>query len=99
MARFSPASRPLRRWLVGGLAALLALWLLFFDSHSLLQRYHWHRELSQVTDENQRLRLQIQQLEAQLEQPLSDETVERIAREEYGMKRPGETIYRTVPPE
>jgi cell division protein FtsB len=99
MARFPSTSKPIRRWLLIGAGLLLGLWLLFFDSHSLLQRYRWHRELSRTTEENERLRREIQQLETKLQQPLSDETVERIAREAYGMKRPGETIYRITPPE
>jgi cell division protein FtsB len=94
MKRFLTSPQPIRRWLLVGGAVVLGLWLLFFDSHSLLQRYRWHQELEQVSEENRQLRLQIQQLETKLDQPLSDEVVERIAREQYGMKRPGETIYR-----
>jgi cell division protein FtsB len=39
------------------------------------------------------LRQQIDALEKKLGEPLPDAVVERIAREEYGMKRPGETVY------
>lgn len=97
MARFPSTSRPLRRWLLGAIVVVLGLWLLFFDSHSLLQRYRWHQDLEQVMQENDRLRRDIQQLETRLQQPLSDDAVERIARERYGMQRPGETIYRVAP--
>lgn len=83
-----------RRWLLIGGALLLFIWIAFFDSHSLLKRYQWHQEYDAVTAENEALRQRIQALEAKLDQPLSDEVVERIAREEYGMKHPGETIYR-----
>ena len=97
MARSSNRSpTALRRLLLfGGLLALLAFtWIAFFDSHSLLKRYRWHQQYEAVSAENQSLREQIQALDKKLDEPLSDETVERIAREEYGMKRPGETIYR-----
>jgi cell division protein FtsB len=81
-----------RGLLIGG-AALLVLWITFFDSHSLLNRYQWHLERENLSAENERLQQQIETLERKLDQPLSDEVVERIAREEYGMKRPDETVY------
>lgn len=86
-------SRTVMRWLLAGGAVLLFLWIAFFDSHSLLKRLRWHYEHEQLTTENERLRRQIETLQHQLQQPLSDEVVERIAREEYGMKRPDETVY------
>ncbi|PEN13894.1 septation ring formation regulator EzrA [Longibacter salinarum] len=84
----------LRRWLLVGAGAFLVLWILFFDSHSLLQRYQWHAELEQLTQENARLMRETEKLREQLAEPLSDQTVEQIAREDYGMIRPGETVYR-----
>lgn len=81
-------------WLVGGLACLLLVWITFFDSHSLLRRYQWHQEHDRLTDENQKLREDIQNLREKLDRPLSDSLIERIAREEYGMKHPEETIHR-----
>lgn len=81
------------RWLLALGAALLLVWVAFFDSHSLLKRLRWHHEHEQLATENERLRQQIEALQQKLGQPLPDEVVERIAREEYGMKRPGETVY------
>ena len=77
-------------------AAALAAWLLFFDSHSLVQRFAWHRELAIVREDNARLEAEIARMNAELERGLSDEMVERIAREQYGMRRPGETVYSVV---
>lgn len=88
------SSSTVGRWLLAGLAVLLLLWITFFDSHSLLRRYSWHAEHERLQQENARLEAQIDELQKQLARPLSDETVERIAREEYGMSRPGETVYR-----
>lgn len=81
-------------WAISVVLAGVFIWVLFFDSHSLLKRYYWHRELQSLNQENARLRSDIQRLRIKLDQPLPDSVVERIAREEYGMKRPGETIYR-----
>lgn len=87
------------RWGIGLLLGGVLVWITFFDSHSLWQRYRWHQELEATTQENAELRTEIERLRSQLDRPLSDSVVERIAREEYGMKRPGETIYRIEPDE
>lgn len=90
-----PQSRQsLTWWLLGGALCALFVWIAFFDSHSLLRRYRWHQEHDRLTQENERLRQDIQRLREQLDRPLSDSLIEHIAREEYGMKRPGETVYR-----
>lgn len=81
-------------WLFAAAIGGLVLWILFFDSHSVMNRVLWHYEYQTLSEENEALREDIRSLEDQLEEPLSDEAVERMAREEYGMVRPGETIYR-----
>jgi cell division protein FtsB len=85
------------RWGLGILLTSVLVWVLFFDSHSLWQRYRWHQDLEATKRENAELRQKIQRLRTQLDRPLSDSVVERIAREEYGMRKPGETIYRIKP--
>lgn len=70
---------------------------MFFDSHSLLKRYYWQQELESLQQENTQLQSEIQRFRTKLDRPLPDSVVERIAREEYGMKRPGETVYRIKP--
>ena len=92
MATFS--LRAYKRYLLILGALLLLLWLLFLDSHSIYKRWKWSRELQQIKQTNQQLELRIRALQQELSKPLSDETVERIAREEYGMHRKGETVYR-----
>ena len=89
--------RTRKRLFIAGLV-LLGLWLLFFDSHSLVKRYTWHQELDQLRQENKVLEQRINELDRTLEEGLSAEDVERIAREEYGMRRPGETVYRLEEP-
>jgi cell division protein FtsB len=82
------------RWILIGAAVVAVVWVAFFDSHSLLKRAQWHWEARSLATENERLREDIQSVQRQLEALKSDATIEEIAREEYGMHRPGETIYR-----
>ncbi len=73
--------------------SLLLIWLTFFDSHSIARRIAWHRELNHLQIENVRLQTDIEQLETELEKGLTDDRVEKIAREQYHMKKPGETVH------
>ena len=90
----SSPERRLRRWLLYGAACALLIWLGFFDSHSLYKRVRWHHELHQLQEENADLEGRIRSLRTKVEEAESDEVVEKIAREQYGMRRPGERVYR-----
>lgn len=82
-----------RRFVLAALSLLL-MWLTFFDSHSLVRRIGWHKEHAQLQQANDDLKAQIEDLESELDEGLSDERVESIAREQYHMKKPDETVYR-----
>lgn len=82
------------RWVFIGLALLTVLWVAFFDSHSLLKRAQWHWEAQSLEAENEQLREETQALEGQIKALEAESTIEEIAREEFGMHRPGETVYR-----
>ena len=87
--------RARRRALLLGLVGL-GLWVAFLDSHSLLRRAFYARDLAAVEAENETLRRQNEELQAAIDEGLDAETVEKVAREQYGMRRPGETVYRVV---
>jgi len=82
-----------RRFLFAGFV-ILGLWLCFFDSYSILNRVKWYRETVYLKAENTRLRTDNEELERQIKKGLSDDVLEHIAREQYGMRRPGEKVYR-----
>lgn len=72
----------------------LGLWVAFFDSHSVFRRMSYAHELDRLTIENEELAAENEALAAQVERGLDDATLERVAREQYGMRRPGERVYR-----
>jgi len=74
-------------------AGILALWVLFFDSHSIASRVQLMAERSDLTAANAVLQERIDTLEVMLSRPLSEAEIERLAREDYFMSRPGETVY------
>ncbi|NNE71947.1 MAG: septum formation initiator family protein [Rhodothermales bacterium] len=82
-----------RGYMIGAAAILLIFWIGFLDSHSLLKRYQWHREADALKRDNAALQEEIDRLEMELGKDLTDEEVERIAREQYGMQREGETVH------
>ncbi|MEX1055819.1 MAG: septum formation initiator family protein [Rhodothermales bacterium] len=85
--------RRLRRRLAAGAILFMGMWLAFFDSHSFMKRISWHRDYSALQEENAALAAEIERLEREVDRGLSDEMVEKIAREHYGMRRDGETVY------
>lgn len=88
------ASHRLGRGLLLAAVIALAVWVAFFDSHSIQKRLRFRQQHARLTAENDSLRRQIEALQEKLQTPPADSTIERIAREEYGMRRPGETVYR-----
>lgn len=93
MSISSIARARLIRW---GLVLVLVvggIWVLFLDTHSVMHRIELHREYESLRAENERLQTNIDALREQLSDSLSDAEIERIAREEYGMQYPNETVH------
>lgn len=92
------ASRPLVR-LAGPLVIVVLACGVFFLGVFPTRTYLDQRQsiasaeqqLDELTRENDELQRQVDVLE-------SDEEIERIAREEYGLARPGEELYQILPP-
>ena len=77
------------------LGGFVFVWFAFIDTYSLWTRY----ELSQRKDELKQKTEQLEAETARLKQQIQDlkndpALLERIAREEYGMKKEGETVYK-----
>lgn len=85
---------PGRRRILVVLGVIILLWVFFLDSHSVLNRIRWHREADQLREENARMEAVIEQTRDELGRRDDEKEIERIARESYGMRRDGETVYR-----
>ena len=77
------------------LGGFLFIWFAFIDTYSLWTRY----DLSQRKDDLKQKTEQLEAETARLKQQINDlkndpALLERIAREEYGMKKEGETVYK-----
>ena len=83
-----------RAYLLVCLALGALTWVSFLDTHSLMHRVKWARELAQLRAENDALVAENASLEEEIAGAAEPEVVERVAREQYGMRRPGETVYR-----
>lgn len=86
----------LRSRLAVAALAGLALWVAFFDSHSVLRRAGYARDLDRLTEQNAAMAAANAATEARIAHGLDDATAEGVAREQYGMRRPGETVYRVL---
>ncbi len=86
--------RRARLWSLVALAAAAALWVVFLDSHSLYRRVRWQQERGQLDADTRAMQAEIERLEREIPRAAEPEVVERLAREQYGMRRPGETVYR-----
>ena len=90
-------SRPMtqRRWLlIAGAVALPSLYTILFSSHGLMKRMELESDADAMRSEIVRLRSTGDSMRAEMRLLRTDPvTVERIAREQYGMARAGETVY------
>ncbi len=82
------------RLAIASLVLIAALFLFVFPTSALLH------QRSQLSDANERLSVlkdQTNRLSEQSKQVLSDEEIERLARDRFNMVRPGEQAWAVVP--
>jgi cell division protein FtsB len=84
-----------RTFLLWVLAGIVAVWIGFLDTYSLWARYTLSRERADLIRRTEELTRRSDELSRKITELQRDPALlERIAREEYGMRRPGETVYR-----
>lgn len=84
-----------KSFLLGVFIVFALLWFGFVDRYSLYARYQISQEKDAIEQRIEQLRADTERLEAKIES-IREHPVyfERIAREEYGMRRRGEVVYR-----
>ena len=93
------ALRPRGRHLVAGAALALALYFAVWGGeYSVFTLLRLKHDRQQAQDELARLRHEVDSLRVEARRLDGDPaTIERVARERFGMIREGETLYRFVP--
>lgn len=84
-----------KSFLISLLAGFAILWFLFFDTYSLSTRFQLESQKKELIERTKDLDLKTGELESKIEDLENNpDLLEKIAREEYGMRKPGETVYR-----
>ncbi len=79
------------------MGGFIIIWFAFLDTYSLWARYDLHQRKQALKAKTVQLKAETSELTQKIENLESDpELLERIAREEYGMKKESETIYKIV---
>lgn len=77
------------------LVAFLVVWFGFLDTYSIWTRYKLSREKTELIQETAQLSVKTKELNKKIKELKNNpKLVEKIAREEYGMRKKGETVYR-----
>src|SRR5690625_63140 len=81
-------------FLIAILLAFTGIWFLFLDTYSVYTRYELSRRHAELERRAEQLREETAILETKLKDLQNNaDLLEKIAREEYGMRMPGETVY------
>lgn len=92
------------RWkksiLVSVLVGSAVIWFLFFDTYSLLTRFQLENRKEVLIEQTEEYRKKAEELDRQIRELESNpQLIEKIAREDYGMRKPDETVYKIEPSE
>ncbi len=84
-----------RSWLVIALVLFTGTWFLFFDTYSLMTKIQLERQKKELIERTEEYEKRAEELDKKIEALNSDpDLIERIAREDYGMRKPDETVYK-----
>lgn len=83
-----------RSWILWLLTAFIAVWFLFFDTYSILTKMKLERQKKDLVERTEDYRQRTAELESKIEALENNpDLIEKIAREDYGMRKPNETVY------
>jgi len=77
------------------LVGFVVIWFTFLDTYSIWTRIQLSQRKAELKAKTEKLKHETLVLKHKIKKLKSDPfLLERIAREEYGMKKPGETVYK-----
>jgi len=77
------------------LGGFVVIWFSFFDTYSLWTRYQLYRRYNHLKHKTKQLKSDTRMLKQKIDSLNNNPAlVKRLAREKYGMKKKGETIYK-----
>jgi cell division protein FtsB len=77
------------------LGGFVLIWFTFIDTYSIWTRFELNQRYDNLTEKTEQLEADTEQLKQKIDNLSNDPVLlERIAREEYGMKKEGEMIYK-----
>lgn len=81
--------------LIAVLVAIVVVYFTFFHTYSLKTRWDLHQKKKALIERTEKLDQLSEELIEKIDLLSDDEKLlEKIAREEYGMRKPGETVYK-----
>lgn len=84
-----------KSFLVLILGGSIFIWFSFIDTYSIWTRIELNQQKTELKEKKEQLKKETQIHKQKIETLESDPfLLERIAREEYGMKKEGETVYK-----
>lgn len=84
-----------KKYLLMVLGAFILIWFSFIDVYSLQTRHKLNKQKKELIEKTQVLSEQTSVLEQKTEALQNDPALlEKIAREQYGMRKPGERVYK-----
>lgn len=83
-----------RSWILWLLSGFIAVWFLFFDTYSIMTKMKLERQKKDLIERTEDYRQRTAELDSKIEALENNpDLLEKIAREDYGMRKPDETVY------
>jgi len=84
-----------KSFLISILVAFIATWFLFLDTYSLWTRYQLTQKKQQLIEKTDEYNARAEDLKVKIDEiKTNKKLIEKIAREEYGMRKPDEKVYK-----
>lgn len=84
-----------KSYLFSLLVAFVVIWFSFIDVYSLQTRWQMAQQKKELIQKTEDLTAKSEQLKIKMDALEKDPALlEKIAREQYGMRKPGETVYK-----